>query len=96
MHKHGAAIQDSKPFESPQLLPRLLINAFAGVQNERTAQGGGGAHLANVATESQRMTPAIILDHTYREIVPSQLRPKRIVVADCSYSAEKISYASPP
>jgi hypothetical protein len=52
--------------------------------------------LANITSKGQRMGPAIILDNADRKIFPSQFRPKSVVVANRSYSAEKISYASPP
>jgi hypothetical protein len=91
VHEHGAVIQGSKPIESPQLLPRLLVNSFAGVHNERPTNGSGGARVAKVAPESQRMAPAVFLDHTHGEIFPLQFRPKMIVVTDCGYSAQKVS-----
>ncbi len=96
MHKDSAAIQDSKPFKRPKLLPRLLIESFTGVHNERTSNWGSGARLANVTPKGQRMGPAIILDDANGEISPSQLGPKGVVVANGSHAAEKISYASPP
>jgi hypothetical protein len=42
------------------------------------------------------MAPAVFLDDSDREILSLQLRPKRIMVADCGYSTEEVSNATPP
>ena len=96
MYKHGAVIQDSQPFQTPKLLPCLLIDSLTGVDDERSTYGRGVVRLTKVTAKSQRMTPAIFPDDTYRKIFFSQFRPESVVVTNCRDPAEKIAYSAPP
>ena len=96
VYQHGAAVQESQPIQFPKFPPGLFVNSFARMDNKGPPFGGGGARLAKVAAKRQRMAPSEFPDHSHREILSLQLRPKRIVVTDCCDSAEKVSYSAPP
>src|ERR1700688_1991337 len=49
-----------------------------------------------IASKSYRMSPAEFLDNPHREILSSQVRPKRVVVTYRCYSAKKVANAAPP
>jgi hypothetical protein len=42
------------------------------------------------------MCPAIALNHSDRELLSPQLRPKLVVVANCGHSTEKVPNPTPP
>jgi hypothetical protein len=94
--EHGAFIQETKLLKPSQFFSRLLVNSLAGMHDEGTPLGCGRVRLAKVASESQRVAPAIFANHANREILPLRLGPKRVVVTDSGDSTEQVSDPSPP
>jgi hypothetical protein len=68
MHEYRALIQKPQPIEVTELGIRLLIRPFTSMKYEGSSLRRNRACLEEIATEPQRMTPTIFLDHLYREI----------------------------
>jgi hypothetical protein len=87
MHEYSTGIQKSQPIKSGKLFPRLIVDAFTCMHDKGASRRCSGICLQEIATQSERMRPAVFLDYPYREIISLQLWPKNIVMADRCGSA---------
>jgi hypothetical protein len=96
MDDYRIAVEESQLLEFMKLFSCQFINSFACMNYESAPVRRGRTRFAKVAAEGRRMSPAVVLDYSYREVRALQRRPTRIVVADCCHTAEKIAYSTPP
>jgi hypothetical protein len=95
MHKYSISMQKSEPVKFGKLSPRLIVDTFTCMHDKGAFFRCIGICPPEIAPQSQRMCPAIFLQHLNREIISLQLRPKNIMVADRCDSAKKIPYTTP-
>jgi hypothetical protein len=96
MHDHGSIIEKPQSLELVQFVPRLYIDSFARVDDERATFGRSRTRCAKIAAQRYGMAPAVTLKYSHWKPFSLKLWPKRIMVADRCCATQQVAYSTPP
>ena len=63
MHKHGGFIENFHLVQSPEFIPRPLVNPFTSMDDERASFRCGRARSLHIAAKNHGMAPTIVLNY---------------------------------